>query len=76
MTDMDQLERLLAERLYGVICSELDRIIARHVNLRTEIAKMVEDVKELRQVLVFYDYAMLWKLREKRIRLRLEGEKD
>ncbi len=43
----------------------------RHVTLRSELSKLVDEVKELRQVLWYYDAEMLRHMRKKQIKLRL-----
>ena len=53
---------MLASRVYEVLCGELGKILNRHVALRSELGKLVNDIKELRQVLWYYDSEMLRKI--------------
>lgn len=54
--ELDRLEKLLAARIYSVLCLEIGKIVSRHVTLRGELLKLVEDIKELKQVLTYYDF--------------------
>ena len=61
----------MAGRVYDILVTEVEKLLTKHVTLRKELLKMVEDVKELKQALMFYDTELMKKLEKKRIRLRL-----
>lgn len=48
----------------------------RHLALRKEILRLVEDNKELRQALFYYDSQILRKWKEKKIKIRIDGQPD